>query len=377
MRSTGGNSMGTRVTRAAPHLALEEIKQRMKREPRFWVRQRWWIIYHALLAPRTAKEIAWQTGVSVRTVRRVIASYNREGEGSIQTPGTGGRWHAHLTLEQECTFLHPFFARAEQGKIATVTQIQQAKDRRSRSSCPQEGYLSAAGSSWLAQAGASSPPSQSRSRGTSRLSEATSLPWCKQFLPLVILLIGGPCCLWRRHEGRFGRISVPRRAWAPPGVRPRSPRQIVREFTYVYAAVAPKEGKMISLILPWTDTAVMNVFLSHVASAFSNSFIVMQVDQAGWHQGSLLQIPENIRLIPQPAYSPELNPVEHVWEELREKQFANSVSDSLQELIDQRGFGLTQLESDPKRLRSMTYFPHFRKAEKALLWDEGTSSAAA
>ncbi len=69
-------------------------------------------------------------------------------------------------------------------------------------------------------------------------------------------------------EGRFGRISQPRRAWAPAGIRPRSPRQIVREYTYVYAAVAPHEGKMTSLILPRADTAMMNLFLEHVAKTF-------------------------------------------------------------------------------------------------------------
>jgi hypothetical protein len=51
-------------------------------------------------------------------------------------------------------------------------------------------------------------------------------------------------------EGRFGRISVPRRAWAPPGIQPRSPQQVVREYIYVYAALAPEVGKMTSLILP-------------------------------------------------------------------------------------------------------------------------------
>jgi len=161
-------------------------------------------------------------------------------------------------------------------------------------------------------------------------------------------------------EGRFGRISQPRRAWAPPGVRPRSPRQIVREYTYVYAAVAPEEGKMTSLILPRADTAMMNLFLEHVATTFEEYFIVMQVDQAGWHQAKELKVPENIRLIPQPPYSPELNPVEHLWEHLREKQFPNLACSSLDEVIDKVCDGLTQLEAEPKRLRSMTYFPHFR-----------------
>ncbi len=92
-----------------------------------------------------------------------------------------------------------------------------------------------------------------------------------------------PVLQMAEDEGRFGRISQPRRAWAPPGVRPRSPRQIVREYTYVYAAVAPAEGKMTSLILPRADTAMMHLFLEHVAKTFQEYFIVMQVDQAGWH----------------------------------------------------------------------------------------------
>ena len=161
-------------------------------------------------------------------------------------------------------------------------------------------------------------------------------------------------------EGCFGRVSIPRRAWAPPGIRPRAARQIVRDYTYVYAAVAPAEGKMTSLILPSADTEMMELFLEHVSSTFANYFVVMQVDQAGWHVTKELTIPENIRLIAQPAYSPELNPVEHVWEELREKQLSNLALASLDDVIDKVCEGLNQLEADPERLRSLTYFPHFR-----------------
>ncbi len=93
---------------------------------------------------------------------------------------------------------------------------------------------------------------------------------------------------------------------------------------------------------------------------FQEYFIVMQVDQAGWHHAKDLQVPENIRLIPQPPYSPERNPVEQVWEHLREKQFPNLACASWEEVVDTLCEELTHLESEPKRLRSMTYFPHFR-----------------
>jgi DDE superfamily endonuclease len=112
-----------------------------------------------------------------------------------------------------------------------------------------------------------------------------------------------------QDEGCFGRISQVKRAWAPPGMRPHVPVQVIREYMYVYAAVAPAQGQMVSLMLPETSTAMMNLFLEHVSRSFPEHFIVMQVDQAGWHRSQELFIPANIRLIPQPAYSPEVNPV--------------------------------------------------------------------
>ena len=167
-----------------------------------------------------------------------------------------------------------------------------------------------------------------------------------------------PVLILAQDEGCFGRISRAKHCWAPPGVRPSVPAQIVRDYTYVYTAVAPARGEMISLILPEASTEMMNLFLLHVSQIFPTYFLVMQVDGAGWHRANDLVIPENIRLIPQPAYSPELNPVEHIWEELREKYFYNRLFSSLDQLIDVLCQGLTALTNEPDRLRSLTNFPH-------------------
>ncbi len=169
-----------------------------------------------------------------------------------------------------------------------------------------------------------------------------------------------PVLKMAQDEGRFGRISLPKRAWAPPGVRPNVARQVVRESSYVYAAVAPEQGLMTSLILPSANTAMMNLFLAQVAQDFADYFLVMQVDQAAWHRAKDLQVPENIRLIFQPPYSPEVNPVEHLWEELREKYLHNRTFPSLEELIEVLCQALSELAEDKERLRSMMFFPHFR-----------------
>lgn len=95
-------------------------------DARPWVREHWWIIYNALVAPRKAQEIALHTGVSVTTVQRVVSLYNRVGAAAIETPGKGGRRHQYLSVPEEKVFLAPFFAQAERGEIATVAQIQRA-----------------------------------------------------------------------------------------------------------------------------------------------------------------------------------------------------------------------------------------------------------
>ena len=115
---------------------------------------------------------------------------------------------------------------------------------------------------------------------------------------------------------------------------------------------------MTSLILPWANTEMMNIFLKQVAEDFSDYFILMLTDQAGWHTSRKLQVPENIMLIKLPPRSPELNPAEHVWEELREKNFANKALTDLDEVEDNLCLGLNGLASNPDKLRSMTYFPY-------------------
>ena len=80
----------------------------------------------------------------------------------------------------------------------------------------------------------------------------------------------------------------------------------------------------------------------------------MVVDGVGWHQSKSLALPENLRLHFLPPYSPELNPQEHIWDELREKHFHNQAFDSLDALEDQLVKGLSRLEKQPHIVKSIT-----------------------
>lgn len=159
-----------------------------------------------------------------------------------------------------------------------------------------------------------------------------------------------------QDEARFGRINGPKRCWAPKGTRPTAFCQVVREYTYAYAAVSPLDGVMDSLIIPFVDSEAMSLFLNEVSKRHKDEFIIMFLDGAGWHKSNEVKIPDNIKLEKLPPYSPELNPAEHLWEEIREKWFANTAFKDMNSVEDQLEIALFNLENNPEKVKSTTGF---------------------
>jgi hypothetical protein len=160
-----------------------------------------------------------------------------------------------------------------------------------------------------------------------------------------------------QDEARFGRMVRIRRCWAPTPERPVVNNGYERQFVYVYGGVSPIEGELDWMICPKMNTERMGDYLSQVALAHPREFIVMVIDGASSHVAKDLVVPENIRLLRLPAYAPELNPQEHVWDEVREKEFPNRVFSDLDSVTGQLERGLPQLAADHERLRSITAWP--------------------
>ena len=120
-----------------------------------------------------------------------------------------------------------------------------------------------------------------------------------------------------QDEGRFGLLGTPRRCWAPGRIRPVVGARLERKYLYAFSAVSPHDGVMDSLILPWVNAETMSLFLTEVAQRHADEFVFMVMDQAGWHLAGDLIVPEKMRLMFLPPYSPELNPAEHLWEAIR------------------------------------------------------------
>ena len=166
-----------------------------------------------------------------------------------------------------------------------------------------------------------------------------------------------PILLLFQDEARFGRISDIRKCWCPKPYRPLCQAMITHEYTYAYAAVSVADGQMDSLILPHVNSACMQIFLDEVAKRHPENRIIMILDGAGWHKAGTLVIPENMKLLNLPPYSPELNPVEHLWDELREKYFHNKVFDSISSLEKHLESSLLSMELDQQKVRSIVAWP--------------------
>jgi hypothetical protein len=93
-----------------------------------------------------------------------------------------------------------------------------------------------------------------------------------------------------------------------------------------------------------------------VSQPHADEFILMVLDGAGGHGAKRLHVPANRRLLSWPPWSPPLNPVEQVWEEGREKWFANPVFASMNALEEQLITALKTWEEDSPRVASLTGF---------------------
>jgi transposase len=157
-------------------------------------------------------------------------------------------------------------------------------------------------------------------------------------------------------EARFGRLSEPVRGWAPTGGRPEIHLQRVREYTHVFGAVCPHDGHLVSLILPDADTDAMTIFLAEVARGYPQDHILMFLDRAGWHRSKRLHIPDNLTRAWLPPYSPECNPQELIWRELRRTSLANRDFRSLSAVEEALSTALKQMTARSSYLQSLTGF---------------------
>jgi len=160
--------------------------------------------------------------------------------------------------------------------------------------------------------------------------------------------------IWFQDEARIGQKNGITRRWARRGSRPSAPHDQRTASAYLFGAICPKEGKGAALVLPHCNTEAMNLHLAEVATAVAaDAHAVMLLDQAGWHITRDLTVPPNITLMPLPPRAPELNPVENIWQFMRDNWLSNRVFTSYENIIDHCCYAWNKLTDQPWQIMSI------------------------
>jgi transposase len=133
------------------------------------------------------------------------------------------------------------------------------------------------------------------------------------------------------------------------------PRDQRYDWAYLFGAVCPGRDVGAALVLPAADGEAMSLHLAEISRNITpGSHAVVLLDGAGWHQsGGKLKVPNNISLLKLPAYSPELNPVENIWQYLRQNRLSNIVFDSYDTIVDACCDAWNALTAQPSLIRSI------------------------
>ena len=134
-------------------------------------------------------------------------------------------------------------------------------------------------------------------------------------------------------EAAFGRINKPKYCWCDDGIRPIVPSQHIREYRYTYGSVEPLTGDSFFLVLPYNNSDCMNIYLDNLSKHYIDDHIVLVCDRGSWHTSKILEVPENIQLFYIPPATPEMNPIEQIWKELR-KGFKNELFRTLENVVE-------------------------------------------
>ena len=183
---------------------------------------------------------------------------------------------------------------------------------------------------------------------------------------------GKPIEVWFQDEARIGQKNKITRRWARRGTRPSAPNHQRTASTDIFGAICQAEGKGAGLVLPRCTTEAMALHLAEIATMVApplttppsyacrgpwpappGAHAILVLDKAGWHISKALCVPANITIVPLPAKSPELNPVENIWQFLRDNWLSNRVFTSYEDIVDHCCFAWNRLIDQPWKIMSI------------------------
>ncbi len=165
---------------------------------------------------------------------------------------------------------------------------------------------------------------------------------------------GKPVEIWFQDEARIGQKNGIVRQWARRGTRPRQPADQRYESGYLFGAICPARGTGAALAMPYAETSAMQLHLEEISRAVAKgAHAVLLLDRAGWHTTAKLDVPKNLTLVFLPSRAPELNPVEQIWQYLRQNWLSNRVFDTYEQIIEAACEAWNRLLAQPDTITSI------------------------
>ena len=153
-------------------------------------------------------------------------------------------------------------------------------------------------------------------------------------LSLKKLLAPGKCVRYLcQDETRVGLKTLTGKVITASGVKPTVEVKWQRDNFWIYGAIEPLTGKHFQSEYPKLNGDYFQQFLDWLSQQLGGDYAILQIDQAPAHTSSAIRWPENIIPLLQPSHSPELNPIERLWQFLK-KLLKNELFSSLQNLRD-------------------------------------------
>lgn len=160
--------------------------------------------------------------------------------------------------------------------------------------------------------------------------------------------------VWFQDEARFGQQNTTTRLWAERGSRPRAVKQQQFEYAYLFGSVCPTRGIGEAMVVPWVNKEIMVEHLKQISAVTERGrHAVVIMDGAGWHTNDIAQEFHNLSIIKLPPYSPELNPIEQVWNWLRQHYLANQNFDDYRDIVSKVCTAWNQFLENADRMTKM------------------------
>jgi len=327
--------------------ACAQVNDWLHRNQHREVRDRLRALQLAFTGDYTHARISQMVGRSVSTVQRWFAWYREGGLEAVLGHRIGQSGGAPETLNSDeiRTFLKEGL---ESGRWRTIQQARQALEARQGRS-----YHYQTVRRWVKKSGGT----MRVPRPTHRQRDPEKAEAFKQdfFDKLMNINLQGdlPVKVWFADEARFGLLPIIRKCWTLKGLRPVAPYATKYEWSYVYGAIDVVEGELVCSQTSTTDLPTTEAFLQEICKEFPRHEHIVVWDGAGFHhREGHCDIPERVHPITLPPYSPDLNPIEKLWD-LIQDQICNRLFDSVEKLEAEVASHLEGWWTNAKRVLSL------------------------